>query len=102
MNFEKLKEDFKEKYQEEYDEFILDESNNVSGFNVELIEEMNDSNYDSYGNEDSDIYKIFEFKDYNCYVRFSGNRSSYQGEEWDKMEEVKPQTKVITNFEPVN
>jgi len=63
---------------------------------------MNDSTYNSYGNEDSDIYKIFEFKDYNCYVRFSGNRSSYQGEEWDEMEEVKPSTKVVTNFEPVN
>lgn len=110
MNYNQFKNEFEHKYSS-ISEFISDyESGKMNHFLVatsfELVEnrEISTVENDSYGyGEDiRELSKVFHFKNYNCYVKFMGSYSSYNGEVWRSMFEVKPLTKMITNYEPVS
>lgn len=62
-------------------------------------ENKDDIKHDSYGYEDSTLERVFYFPDYDIYVKFTGTRQSYNGEEWESMKEVKPVQKIINTFE---
>ena len=63
--------------------------------------EIDNSNYgyNSYGNEDSTIEKVFYFEDFDIYIMFKGTKCSYEGIEYETYKEVKPKTKTIQIFE---
>lgn len=83
------------------DEFISDiEDNNSIPFKYELKEDKYDEYYDSYGNEDSTLTKVFYLPEYDILVQFNGTRQSYSGEEWsNNFKEVKLTTKTIQVYE---
>lgn len=97
MNF---KEEFNKKFKSIYD--FMDaweyEKERIP-WKMELVQESDDPQYDSYGSEDTDLAKIFYVKDFDVYVKFVGNRSSYQGTEWYSLNEVTPKTKTIKYYE---
>lgn len=96
-NFERFKEAFDEKYLGNIYDFIY--SSDIP-FGGKVLEFENSTVYNSYGNENSNIYKIYYFEDFDVYVKFNGNRASYQGEEWyNSCQEVKPVEKVVKTFE---
>ena len=99
--FEQFKKAFDEKYSDEsvYD-FISDfESDNSLPFGGKLEQDLDEIKYDSYGDEDSVLERVFYFPDYDVYVKFEGTRQSYNEEEWDSMREVKPTQRIINTFE---
>lgn len=65
-------------------------------FEYELQDNLDNISYDSYGSEDSDLRRIYYIKDFDIYVEFTGNRSSYQGEDWYSYKEVSKTTKTIS------
>lgn len=102
-------EQFKQKLSETYPDrdkegqiykFMYDffdcETNPLNG---ELKENADRENYDSYGNEDSVLKRVFFFPEFSIFVQFEGTRQSYVGEEWIEMKEVKPTTKTIETYE---
>lgn len=91
--FEEFKQEFNEKFDTIYD-YI--ENFYTESFGGKLVENNDQFNYDSYGNEDTDLERVIYFEKYDINVMFSGNRSSYDGEEWDEMKEVKKVEKTIT------
>jgi hypothetical protein len=91
--FEEFKQEFDEKFESIY-EYI--EDFNTEPFGGKLMDNNDNVNYDSYGNEDTDLERVIYFEKYDINVMFSGNRSSYDGEEWDEMKEVKSTQKTIT------
>ena len=91
--FEEFKQDFDEKFESIYD-YI--EDFNKEPFGGKLMDNNDNINYDSYGNEDTDLERVIHFEKYDINVMFSGNRSSYDGEEWTDMKEVKQTQKTIT------
>jgi len=62
-------------------------------------ENKDDIKHNSYGYEDSTLERVFYFPDYNIYIKFTGTRQSYHGEDWYSMKEVKPVQKIINTFE---
>lgn len=49
---------------------------------------------------DCDIaVRVVHFVEHDCYIKFSGYYSSYNGSEYDEWSEVKPVTKTITVYE---
>lgn len=106
--FEKLKEKLKEHYKNDYSSkeadfiygFMYDFFDNEKNpLNAELKENNDNIQYDSYGNEDSILKRVFYFPEFDIFVEFSGYRQSYAEEEWDNMKEVKPVTKTINTYE---
>ena len=99
-NFKQFEEAFNEQYESIYD-FIdsIEVRNPVIPFNGKLIENGDEKRYDSYGNEDSQLSRIFYFEEFDVNVMFGGTRCSYEGEEWDTMREVKQVQKTITSWE---
>ena len=79
--------------------FIEDFEDGKNPLDAELKEDNDDIQYDSYGNEDSVLKRVFYFKEFDIFVEFSGTRQSYSGLEWNKMKEVKPVTKTIQTYE---
>ena len=90
--FEEFKKDFDEKFDTIYD-YI--EDFDTEQFGGILVEDNDKTNYDSYGNEDSDLERVIYFEKYDINVMFGGTRCSYEGEEWDEMKEVKQKEKTI-------
>lgn len=97
---------------EEYFDFILDKyfDSDISEFiwnqdkfkeyiDFKLEVDLDDEQYDSYGNEDTSLNRIYYFPKFEIYISFYGTRCSYQGEEWNGYKEVKPVTKTITSWE---
>lgn len=70
-------------------------------FNYLTVVEFDDeSSYDSYGDEDSDISLIVKDIELEIFVEFTGTRSSYNGEVWDSTyRQVTPTVKNITVYE---
>ena len=96
-NFKQFEEAFNEKFESIYDFIDSTEVRNpVIPFNGKLIENGYKTQYDSYGNEDSELERVFYFADFDVNVMFEGTRCSYEGEEWDTMREVKQVEKTIT------
>ena len=81
------------------DGFIRDFEGGKNPLNAELKENNDEEIYDSYGNEDSILKRVFYFPEFDIFVEFSGTRQSYNGEEWTDMREVKPVTKTIETYE---
>jgi hypothetical protein len=99
-NFKQFEEAFNEKYESIYDFIESTEDRNPEiPFNGKLIENADETRYDSYGNEDSELVRVFHFADFDLNVMFEGTRCSYEGEEWDTMKEVKQVQKTITSWE---
>jgi len=97
-------EQFKAKFDEHYkdiDQFIdALEDGDVIPFQYELKEDNDDHYYDSYGNEDSTLTKVFYLPEYDIHVKFNGTRQSYVGEEWNNdYYEVNLVTKTIQVYE---
>jgi len=56
--------------------------------------------YREGGDGDYDIcVSIVHFVDHDCYIKFSGYYSSYNGSDYDEWSEVKPVTKTIVVYE---
>jgi len=100
MNYQQFKEQFDKDYNDIYDFISKCERTAVEiPYNGRLEADEDQFRYDSYGNEDTSLARIYYFKDYDIYVKFSGTRQSYNGEEWTHMREVKPTQKIIKTFE---
>ena len=101
--FERFKELFDDHYGSSIYAFINNEENYYDlaecPFEYELQDNLDNVYHDSYGNEDSDLRRIYYIKDFNIYVEFTGNRSSYNGEEWYGFKEVNKTTKTISIWE---
>lgn len=100
-NFEAFKEAFNEKYESIYDfiEETQDTPNELS-FGGKLIADLDEEGFNSSGDEDSTLERIFTFEEFgDIHVAFYGTRRSYAGEEWDSFKEVKPVQKTITVYE---
>lgn len=63
------------------------------------IEDLEQIEYDSYGSEDSTLGYVFQDKESERYIKVLGKRQSYVGKEWDSIQEVRPQQKIITVYE---
>ncbi|MCB1712255.1 MAG: hypothetical protein KDH96_07205 [Candidatus Riesia sp.] len=103
-NLEKFKSDLEDKYGSGYLwEFIDDTEMSALDdlpLGAVLVEDKDDVTYDSYGNEDSTLKRIFKLPDYgDIHVMFEGTRRSYAGEEWDSVKEVQQKEKVIKYWE---
>jgi len=98
--FEKFTEVFHSTYKSYYN-FIKESEDNPESliFKGKLIADNDNSNYDSYGNEDTTLERIFYFEELDIHIKFAGTRQSYNGTDWDTMEEVKPKTIQITIYE---
>lgn len=98
--FKEFKEAFNEKYKSIY-YFIesTEAARPVIPFNGKLIENSDETEYDSYGAASTTLRRIFYFEDYDLNVLFEGYSSSYDGEEWNEMKEVKQIEKTITVWE---
>jgi hypothetical protein len=98
--------EFKEAFNKDYsiyDVMWRVEDGGFMPFGMVLEQNQDVEAYDSYGNEDSELSRVFRVKEFgDIYVRFYGTRCSYQGEEWDGFIEVKPQEKIIKIWEDVN
>ena len=94
---EQFKKVFDENFEDVYD-FINEEG--WKELNGTVVDSVLSSTYDSYGNEDSILYKVIHFPDYDggIYVKFSGTRQSYSGEEWEDMKQVFPQQVITTVY----
>lgn len=79
--------------------FIEDFEDGENPLNAELKENNDNIEYDSYGNENSYLKRVFYFPEFDIFVKFSGTRQSYSGTEWTEMKEVKPITKTIETYE---
>lgn len=55
--------------------------------------------YDSYGNEDSKLERVYYFPKWEILIKFKGTRCSYEGEEWQDMIEVQEKTRTETYYE---
>lgn len=56
--------------------------------------------HDSYGNENSHLERVFKCTLTDEYIKVTGTRCSYSGEEWsDDVKIVKPMVKQVTIFE---
>lgn len=98
--FEEFVKEFNSIYGNNIYDFIedfFDSSKNPLG--LKLREDLDEQEYDSYGNEDSTLKRIFFAPKYDIFVEFSGTRQSHVGEEWEEMKEVKPTKKEITIYE---
>lgn len=103
MSFQAFKEAFDAEYKGEIYDFIDQSEGNLQEkplpFGLKL-EENNDNIWnDSYGSEDSDLERIFFSEEFGIYIKFTGNRQSYSGEEWYGYSEVKKGMKTITIWE---
>lgn len=96
--FDKFIKEFDSKYKNIYS-FMDALKNNTSSINFRIVENKDQINHDSYGNENSSLHRVVYFEDYDIYVMFLGTRESYNGEEWYSMKEVIPVTKTIQTYE---
>ncbi len=100
-NFEKFTTQFNQDYPSiyEFDESVMDSPDAQVPYNGRLESNRDNEQYDSYGNDDTSLERIYYFGDFDIYIKFSGTRQSYSGMEWTGFSEVKPVTKTITEFE---
>lgn len=82
-------EDYKGKNGKTTDEFLKEH-------NIEFVENNDDVTYDSYGNENSTLERIYLHQPSGKYFMIYGTRGSYSGTEWDGIKEVNKTEKTIT------
>lgn len=103
-NFEKFKEQFDKDYKNVSNFMEKYEYTNVNIPYNGVLEANNDytSESDSYGDGATEyIERIYNFADFNIYIKFNGSRDSYDGARWANFVEVKPSEKQVITFEPV-
>ena len=110
--FEEFKREFILKYSErdkdekeaiyEFDMAVMDRQNPQYPWNGRMVENLDEENHDSYGNEDSVLKRVVYFGDFDLFVQFYGRRESYNGSEWYSMKEVVAKTKEISYYEEIN
>ena len=61
------------------------------------IVQTDDSDRDGYDTED--IFRVLHFTDHDVYAKVKGYWSSYGGNKFESMKEVKPTQKTITVYE---
>lgn len=61
------------------------------------IVQMDDSDRDGYDTEQ--IFRVYHFIDHDVYMKVRGYWSSYGGDKFESMKEVKPTQKTITVYE---
>lgn len=71
----------------------------VKKANLEVVHHKLDTNYDSYGVEYSDLEIVFKDLNDSKFWRLYGTSSSYNGTEWDGIEEVFEKSKTIKYYE---
>lgn len=94
---------FDETYDEIYD-FIedLESKKKIEGdLECDLIVNADDIKKDSYGDEDSNLARIVYFNKYDVYIRFYGTRCSYEGETWNRYEQVTPAIKEVIIYNTI-
>ena len=97
-----FKEKFEEsKYHNDLYEFIEDAEDGKNPLGLELLENNDKIEYDSYGNEDSKLERIFFDPELNVHVKFYGRTQSYNGTDWSGYKIVEPKTKTVHYFEEV-
>ena len=63
-----------------------------------LVENLDQEEYDSYGDEDSILRRIYRWDD--LFVEFTGTRQSYDGEDWSEtIKEVRQTEKTVLVWE---
>ena len=67
--------------------------------NIELVADLTQVSYDSYGDEDSILRYIFKCNDFNKFFEITGTRCSYKGEEFDSWKEVEQKEKIVKYWE---
>ena len=82
-------EDYKGKGGKTTDEFLKEN-------NLVFVENNDVETYDSYGNEDSTLERIYLHQPSGNYFMVYGTRQSYSGTEWDGIKEVNKTEKTIT------
>ena len=100
--FTEFKTAFNKKFkniQEFMDEYF--ESKDVIPFGGRLEANLDEEDHDSYGNECSQLGRVYYFEEFEVFVQFTGTRESYSGEEWEAMKEVIPSEKTVKIFELV-
>ena len=100
-NYEKFKQQFEKDYESigDFDEKVIDNANATIPYNGKLELNKDKTFSDSYGDEETYLESIYYFEDFDIYVGFYGNYSSYNGRKWHSMKEVKPVQKIINTFE---
>lgn len=97
--------EFKEAFDKDYEIYnvmYMQEDGDHLPFGMVLEENQDVEEFDSYGNEDSELSRVFRIEEFgNIYVRFYGTRCSYQGTEWNGFVEVTPKEKTIKIWEDV-
>ncbi len=72
----------------------------VEALYLEVIDFQDDTQYDSYGNEASDLYLVVKYTLGQTYWKITGYRESYDGETWDsEFKEVFPKEVTRTIYE---
>ena len=98
--FNQFQEKFEETYKDGMWEFLDGCSAIECPFKYELVHDGDEESYDSYGNEDSSLFRVYKFPEFgDILVGFYGTRQSYAGEEWNEYKEVKQQTITIQVYE---
>lgn len=82
-------EDYKGKNGKTTEEFLKEN-------NLIFVENNDDVNYNSYGDEDSTLERIYLHKPSGNYFMVYGTRQSYNGTEWDGIKGVNKTEKTIT------
>lgn len=101
--FEEFKQAFNEKFEEGIYEFIDKYESSIEEipFGGKLIEDLDEEEYNSYGDEDSTLKRIYYFEEFDIYISFEGTRQSYSGEDWDDFKEVKKGSRTVEFWESV-
>ena len=82
-------------------------SNPLYGVNKKFKDEVNKlgivkpegSSQDIEGMSGEKIYTVFHFVEHDVYIKFGGEWSSYNDNQFDYMKEVRPVTKTVTVYE---
>ena len=100
-NYEKFKKQFEKDYKSirYFDNSVINEPNAIVPYNGKLELNKDKTFSDSLCDEVTYLVCIYYFEDFDIYVGFYGNYSSYNGREWHSMKEVKPVQKIINTFE---
>ena len=94
-----FEEKFKKIYNDSIYTFIDDFEGGKNPLSLSIVSNNDNISYDSCGSENSTLERVFFDSELNIYVKFTGTRCSYEGEEWNQYKIVTPKTKTITIYE---
>ena len=84
------------------DEFLVDQySDYVETFGAIKRVESGGFDSDSYYSSVK-VFRVYHFIDHNVFIRFTGWLESYDGCQFEALEQVQPIEKTITIYEPIS